>query len=164
MDAPSKQKHAQIVKMDHFTKTMFFTAAANSVYDALTNAIPQWWTTMFEGISNAEGEAFTIRFGTNVFKTMTVEELIPGEKVVWYVTESLIDIPELNNKTEWIHTKMVWEISKQNGKTHVRLTHFGLTPQVECYNICENGWHNFTQSFEAFVNTGVGNPFKLGIQ
>ena len=92
---------------------------------------------------------------------MAVEELVPDKKVVWNVTASLIDIPELKNKTEWINTKIVWEISSTDSHTELHLTHFGLTPQVECYNICEDGWHNFTNSLSEFINTGTGKPFKI---
>jgi hypothetical protein len=116
---------------------------------------------MFDGASNEQGQSFTIRFGANIFKTMTVEELIPNKKIVWYVIDSLIDIPDLQNKTEWINTQIVWEISTSNSKTKLHLTHFGLTPQIECYNICESGWHNFTDSLTGFINTGIGKPFEI---
>jgi hypothetical protein len=116
---------------------------------------------MFEGSSDKQDEKFTIRFGSNVFKTLKVEELIPNTKVVWNVTDSLIDIPELKNKTEWINTKIIWEISRQDNQTEIRLTHLGLTPKIECYNICESGWQNFTDSLTEFVKTGIGKPFKV---
>ena len=38
---------------------------------------------------------------------MLVEELVQNQKVVWKVTNSLIDFPNLNNKTEWINTKII---------------------------------------------------------
>ena len=147
--------------MDNFKKTLLLQATNDKVFDALTNSIPKWWTEMFEGISNEQGQFFTIRFGTNVFKTMVVEELVPDKKVAWKVTDSLIDIPELKNKTEWINTQIVWKISSKDNQTELHLTHFGLTPQIECYNICESGWHNFTDSLSAFINTGIGKPFKI---
>lgn len=147
--------------MNNFSKTIIFQATNHSVYDALTNAIAKWWTEMFEGVSNEKGQSFTIRFGTAIFKTMKVEELVPGKKVIWQVTDSLINIPELKNKTEWINTTIVWEINSIDGKTALDLTHYGLTPQVECFEICENGWHNFTNSLADFINTGVGKPFKI---
>lgn len=146
--------------MDNFKKTIIIQATDNKIFDALTNSISKWWTEMFEGTSNQQGKIFTIRFGTNVFKTMAVEELIPNKKVVWNVTDSLIDIPGLKNKTEWINTKIVWEISPQDNQTELNLTHFGLTPQVECFSICQDGWHNFTDSLTEYINTGVGKPFK----
>jgi len=91
---------------------------------------------------------------------MVIEELIPNKKVVWNVTDSQIDLPGLKNKTEWINTKIVWEISAQDNQTELQLTHFGLTLQVECFNICQDGWHNFTDSLTEYINTGVGKPFK----
>ncbi len=147
--------------MDNFKKKIVFKATDNNIYEALTNTIDKWWTEMFEGKSNQQGEAFTIRFGANIFKTMLVEELIPDEKVVWRVTNSLIDIPELKDKTEWINTRIVWEISSADNKTELHLTHFGLTQHIECYNICEAGWQQFTDSLQSFIETGKGNPFKL---
>lgn len=147
--------------MNDFKKTIIFQATDKKVYGALTTGISKWWTEMFEGISNTQTQTFTIRFGNNVFKTFLVQELDSNKKVVWLVTDSLIDIPDLKNQTEWINTKIVWEISSKDNQTELTLTHFGLTPQIECYNICENGWHNFTDSLVAFINTGKGNPFKL---
>jgi uncharacterized protein YndB with AHSA1/START domain len=148
--------------MDNFKKTIILQAAdVEKVFDALTNSVNKWWTEMFEGISNQEGQTFTIRFGANVFKTMLVEEIVPNQKVIWHVTDSLIDIPDLQNKTEWINTKIVWEMSSLSGQTFLHLTHFGLTPQVECYTICESGWHSFTDSLSEFIITGVGKPFSL---
>lgn len=146
--------------MNDFKKTINYSTSEQMVYVALTNYISEWWTEMFEGISNEQGQTFTIRFGENVFKTMVVEELVSNQKVVWNVTDSLIDIPDLKNKTEWINTKIVWEIHSKDNLTELHLTHFGLTPQVECYNICQDGWHNFTDSLTQFINTGIGKPFK----
>ena len=148
--------------MDNFTRKIIFQETeAEKIYDALMNSIPNWWTEMFEGSSNQEGHSFTIRFGTNVFKSMVVEELISKKKVIWNVTDSLIDIPDLKNKAEWINTKIVWEISSKDGRTILHLTHFGLTPKIECFNICQDGWKNFTDSLTEYINTGIGNPFKL---
>lgn len=146
--------------MDNFQKTMILQATGSKVFHALTNFIPQWWTETFEGVANIQGETFTIRFGANIFKTMRVEELIPNKKVVWVVTGSLIDLPELINKTEWIDTRIIWEITENDTDTTLLLTHLGLTPEIECYSICESGWNSFTNSLKAFLETGKGNPFK----
>lgn len=147
--------------MNNFEKIMLFNATNHKVYNALTNAIPKWWTEMFEGTSNQQGKSFTIRFGASIFKTMTIEELVPNSKVVWKVTDSLIDLPDLKNKTEWINTRIEWEISVKGNQTELHLTHFGLTPAIECYNICQDGWHNFTDSLTQFINTGVGKPYTI---
>lgn len=144
---------------ESYQSTVFLNASDERVFESIVN-IPLWWTTMFEGTGTQQGAKFTIRFGSSVFKTMIVEELIPNKKIVWRVVDSLIDLPELNDKSEWTNTKIVWEISSQEGKTALTLTHIGLTPKIECYLICKSGWKSFTDSLAEFIHTGVGKPFK----
>lgn len=146
--------------MDDFKKTIKIEATNDRVYYALTNCITNWWTEMFEGISNEQGQYFIIRFGTDIFKKLLVQELDTNKKVVWYVTDSLIDIPDLKNKTEWINTKIVWEISTVDNNTELKLTHLGLTKQVECYDICSTGWLQFCNSLKLYLEKSEGTPFK----
>lgn len=147
--------------MKNFTKTLVLQADEATSYNGLTQAIPEWWTEMFDGSACQVGKQFTIRFGEAVFKTMLVEELRENEKVVWQVVDALIDLPELVHKDEWINTRIVWSISGSASGTIVKLTHFGLTRQVECYDICASGWEGFLRSFERFVTTGAGEPFRI---
>jgi hypothetical protein len=48
---------------------------------------------MFEGSSANVDDVFTIRFGSSIHKTMRVKELVPDSKVIWYVEDSLIALP-----------------------------------------------------------------------
>jgi len=41
------------------------------------------------------------------------------------------------------------------------LTHIGLTPEIECYDLCKNGWQSFLYSLNKYLTTGIGAPFKL---
>lgn len=129
------------------------------IFDALTLGIQHWWTTLFEGNADTENETFTVRFGEQVFKTMRVHELIPNKKVVWLVIDSLIDIPELINQKEWINTSINWEITNDNANVQLHLTHVGLNPAIECYNICAQGWKQFTASLQSYLETGSGMPY-----
>lgn len=144
----------------HFSLEITIGASAQEVYKSLTENIPGWWTEMFEGSSRETGDQFTVRFGDAVFKTMQVVALAEDEKVIWRVTDTLIDLPELSNKTEWLGTEIVWDMTQNPDKTALTLTHIGLTPEIECYNICENGWRNFVKSLVLFAETGTGQPFK----
>jgi uncharacterized protein YndB with AHSA1/START domain len=150
----------QKFNMDDFKKTISIQATNDRVYDALTNRITKWWTEMFEAVSNKQGHTFTIRFGSNVFKTFEVQELVINKKVIWFVTDSLIDIPDLKNKTEWINTKIVWEITSKGNQTELQLIHFGLTHEVECYSICATGWQQFSDSLKSYLEKDSGMPFK----
>ena len=147
--------------MENYQNTITLNANANTVYEALTKHIPQWWSELFEGTSDNEGATFTVRFGDNIYKTFEVTALEADAKVTWLVADSLIDLPQLTNKSEWIGTHITWEIKAQGNSTLLQLTHVGLTPVIECYEICQAGWSQFLASFKAFAETGNGMPFKV---
>lgn len=139
---------------------MTFSVPEKIIFEALTLQIPNWWTEMYDGIAFEEGKNFNIKFGDNVSKTIKIAELIPLKKVVWKVIDALIDIPEITHKSEWTGTTIVWEIASEGNQSTLTLEHIGLTPQLECFNICESGWQAFTDSLICFIQTGVGKPFK----
>lgn len=147
--------------MDSFSMSLTFQQKEDKIFQGLTTQINEWWTEMFEGSGRTVGQTFTIRFGSQVFKTMLVEELITNKKVAWRVQDALIDLPELVNKREWINTRIVWDLSTHQNGTLLKVTHIGLTPSTECYELCSSGWQSFLYSFDKFINTGVGTPFTL---
>lgn len=142
-----------------YNKTIIVKNNAGQVFDALTLNIPLWWTEMFEGKSNNIGDRFTVRFGDNVHKTIEVTDMLLHKKLEWLVTDSLINIPDLTRKSEWTDTRIIWEMEPQNDETTLSLTHVGLTPSVECYDICVDGWMNFITSLKQYIETGKGRPF-----
>lgn len=99
--------------------------------------VSDWWTKNFTGRSQNPGDTFTVRFG-ETFVDFKVKEVVPGKKVVWQVTDC--NLHWINDKKEWKHTSIVWEVSPNNEATHVKMTHVGLVPGVECYANCEKGW------------------------
>ncbi|WP_347217741.1 SRPBCC domain-containing protein [Chryseobacterium sp.] len=146
--------------MENYTNTIEVKTTADKVYKALAHQVPLWWSEMFEGSSAQTGNGFTIRFGTNIHKTMKVKESIPVTKMIWYVEDSLITLPELKNQTEWIGTTILWEIEQTGENTQIKVTHIGLSPDIECYDICSNGWIQFLASLKLFLETGKGTPYK----
>lgn len=44
------------------------------------------------------------------------------------------------NKQEWTNTKMIFELLPAGDKTLLHFTHDGLSPEKECYTMCEKGW------------------------
>lgn len=141
-----------------FQKTIIVNSDSNDIFAALTTGIPEWWTASFEGSGEETGGEFTVHFGTT-FKKMKVSELVPERKIVWDCLESYIDVPELSEKTEWVGTRIVWEILPGQEATTIHLTHIGLTEQIECYNICVQGWDSFVESLRKLLVTGKGTPY-----
>ena len=129
-------------------------------FEGLANGIQLWWTDLFEGKSNNLGNEFTVRFGTQVSKTMKVDEFILNNKISWLVTAANIDFADINNKNEWINTSIVWELTEENNDTKILLTHYGLVEGLNCYEICKDGWKQYSESFKKYLETGVGEPFK----
>jgi len=121
-----------------------FTAevTATEAFDGI-NRVAEWWTNSLEGSSAAIGDEFTVRFG-DTFVTMKIVEFIPEKKVVWLVTDCCLHW--LQEKEEWLATRMVFEVIPGNGAITVRMTHEGLVPQVECYENCEKGWDFYVKN------------------
>lgn len=141
-----------------YQKSMTVDATVSDIFLALTNKLSDWWTTGLEGNATQTGDKFTVRFDAT-FKTFEVEELIPGKKIIWKCADTLIDIAAFENKKEWLGTKIVWEIASKQGSTQLKMTHYGLTPALECYPVCENGWSSFLASLQQLLLTGKGTPF-----
>jgi len=62
-------------------------------------------------------------------------------------------------------TKMIFAISKQEGKTKLDVTHLGLVPAFECFDGCSKGWTYYLQnSLLPLITTGKGNPDRIAKQ
>jgi len=146
--------------MNNYTTTIELKASAENIYEALSHQIPLWWSELFTGVSAQEGDVFTVRFGDHIHKTISIKEAISNSRLIWSVEDSLIAIPELKNQTEWIGTRIVWEMEQKENSSLLQLTHVGLNPTVECYTICSGGWNQFIGSLKLFLETGTGNPYK----
>lgn len=55
-------------------------------------------------------------------------EVIPGKKVVWFVTDSKLNWIK-KDKHEWTNTNIGFEITAKRDKTVLHLTHEGLVPE-----------------------------------
>jgi uncharacterized protein YndB with AHSA1/START domain len=123
---------------------------------ARINAVADWWTKGFTGQSQKVGDSFTVRFG-ETFVDFKVAEVVPEAKIVWLVVNS--HLHRVKNKGEWTGTKVIWEASHSQEKTQIVMTHVGLVPDCECYEICEAGW-NFCvgESLRKLLTENMGMP------
>jgi uncharacterized protein YndB with AHSA1/START domain len=126
------------MKDQSYTTTIEITATPQEVFDRIT-AIPKWWSTDFEGSSVNSGDEFVIHHPDAHFSRQKLVEVIPGEKMVWQVTDSNLDWLE-KNQHEWTNTRMIFELMPQGNKTVLHFTHQGLVPELECYERCTQGW------------------------
>lgn len=128
----------------------------DEVFAAINN-VRGWWSGEITGETDRLGGEFTYRYQDIHRTTQKITEWMPGKRVVWHVTESYLSF--VKDKEEWNGTDVVFEISRKGGKTELRFTHVGLTPKVECYEGCSDGWGFYIEkSLLAFITTGKGDP------
>lgn len=146
--------------MNSFECDLLLSSPPPKVYKALTTqyGIQSWWTKSCE-VGTAVGEQITIRFG-HTFKVMRIEALSLDTEVRWNVIDAHLVVPGLIRTTEWIGSTIAFQLMPQpNGITRLHLEHIGLTPEVECYEICSQGWRQFLGSLKSYVETGKGFPY-----
>lgn len=129
----------------NYSTTIEVSKSASEVFDRI-NEVSKWWvrevvgaSTEFEGQSLKLNDEFILRHGDNHYSKHRLIEVIPGEKIVWLVTDSRLNWVT-GNKQEWTGTKMLFEIWPAGEKTSLFFTHEGLVPGLECYVHCVHFW------------------------
>jgi hypothetical protein len=139
---------------ESFTTSFAVDQSPQEVFDAI-NDVRAWWTGEVKGRSAKVGDEFTFRYEDLHFTRQRVVESIPGERVVWEVTEARLSFAE--DPAEWVGTRVVFDIAKKGGKTQLRFTHVGLSPDCDCYEACNDGWTFYIQrSLRSLIVTGKG--------
>lgn len=136
------------METSHFTFTLRTEKSPQEVFQAVNN-VRGWWTGYYSeeitGGTAALNDEFIFRAADGAHYTkQKIVETVPGKKVVWLITHA--ELTFLEKKDEWLGTKIIFDISKKDGKTQLVFTHEGLTPQVECYNACAPAWSEYLQN------------------
>jgi hypothetical protein len=160
---------------NNFTTTIIVDQSPQQVFNAINNP-RAWWSEEIEGNTNQLNDQFNYHFEDIHRCKIEITQLIPDQKVVWLVLDNYFKpgifeeashpspgIELMNDKAEWVDTKIVFEIEEKENKTQLRFTHLGLTPQYECFEVCSNGWtHYIRQSLFKLITTGKGLPNSTG--
>jgi hypothetical protein len=143
-----------------FTTTLLVDQTPEQVFNAI-NDVRGWWSEEIEGTTHQLNDVFNYHYEDVHRCKIKITELIPGKKVVWSVLENYFKFT--NDKTEWIGTKIVFDISEKDDKTQIRFTHVGLVPEYECFTICRDAWTSYIQnSLRGLITTGKGKPNGKG--
>jgi len=143
-----------------FTTTIKVDQSPKEVFDAVTN-VRGWWSEEIEGNTAQLNDVFDYHYEDVHRCRVKLIEVIENKKVVWLVEQNYFKFTE--DKTEWTGTKPTFEISEKDGKTELRFTHFGLTSEYECFEICQGAWTNYIEnSLKKLITTGKGEPNATG--
>ncbi|WP_410005040.1 SRPBCC family protein [Aequorivita nionensis] len=144
------------MKTADYTSTLLVDESPKEAFKAITN-IRGWWSEEIEGITDKLNEEFFYHYKDIHLTKMKLVELVPEQKVAWLVLDNSFNFIE--DKSEWVGTKLIFEISKEGDKTKVKFTHEGLVPQDECFEVCNEAWTNYIQkSLRKLITTGKGEP------
>lgn len=138
--------------------TMAFTVdrTAEQVFDAI-NTPRIWWNELIEGSAAAVGDEFGFDMPGIHRTRMRVTEADPARRVVWHVLENHFSF--VQDQNEWLGTDVIFDIDTTDHGTIVRLTHVGLVPEFECYEVCSGAWtHHLNAGLRALLTTGNPAP------
>jgi hypothetical protein len=139
-----------------FTTTLLVDQNPKEVFRAVNN-VRGWWSEEIEGDTEKLNDEFNYHFEDIHQCKMKLIEVVPDKKVVWLVLDNYFKFTK--DKTEWKGTKVIFEISQKGNKTALRMTHQGLVPEYECFEICRDAWTSYIQnSLHDLIVTGKGQP------
>lgn len=148
--------------MPHFRHNLTLRASPDDVFAALTTprGIAGWWSDDCD-VPTTVGSTVRVRFDC-AKKDFRIERLEPGRALEWRCTAAYIDLPQLERRSEWVGTRLRFELAPTaGGGTELAFEHEGLEPSLDCFELCRAGWRQFLGSLQRFVETGRGEPYRL---
>ena len=142
----------------NYTATITVDADVRRAFDAI-NDVAGWWGPI-TGSTAAVGDEFVFVVPGVHYSGHRVTELIPDRRTSWLVTGSHLEY--IADKQEWSGSTVTFDLAEaaDEGRTTITFTHEGLTPDVECYEVCSDTWGSVVRvSLKEFIETGVGRPF-----
>ena len=151
----------QNIKMNNTESKDYTTAITvdkdiSSAFNSIKN-FRAWWSEEIEGNTDKVGETFFYHYKDVHLCKIKLIEMDTDKKLVYLVTDNEFNFTK--DKTEWINTKLIFDLSADGNKTKIVFTHDGLVPEYECYNVCNDAWTSYIQgSLKNFIETGTGKP------
>ena len=139
-----------------YTATILVAATPEKACNAIKN-FRAWWSEEIDGPTDELNKEFFYHYKDIHLCKLKLIEVDENKKIVYQVLENEFNFIE--DKTEWINSKLIFEISEEGDKTKVKFTHKGLVPSYKCYDVCNDAWTGYiTKSLYNLITTGKGEP------
>ena len=143
-----------------YTATILVEQTTEEAFNAIKN-FRAWWSEEIEGRTDVLNEVFFYHYQDIHLCKLKLIEMVPDKKLVYLVLDNQFSFTK--DKSEWINTKLIFEISSEGDKTMIQFTHKGLVPDYECYNVCFDAWTTYIKkSLYNLITTGKGQPNPVG--
>lgn len=140
-----------------YATQVHISASPERVFQILTT--PDEFTAWWAPASGSATEGGQLRITFEGFEdpvVLRVKQAARPSAVSWEV-ESCAIFPE------WVGTAPTFTLSESGaGGCDVQFRHEGVSPQLECYEMCRAGWDQYLPSLRDYIETGTGNPFSQG--
>ena len=129
-----------------------------AAFSAVSHEVEKWWGKV-DNSSPKLYEEFSIFFGKTEWR-FVISDQIPNEKITWRCIKAKhYDGDRTDIREEWLGTEITWQFTEKNNHVEISLLHNGLTPELNCYDICESGWNYFVgSSLKKYLESGNGSP------
>jgi uncharacterized protein YndB with AHSA1/START domain len=144
-------------RTDDFAAVLTLAVQPDAVVALFTSAagVSRWWgPTIGDG---AVGGTLVISFGEHGENAVRVLEAGPA-RVVWKPVVADGSTPT-GHTQEWLDTTIEFDIVPTDLGTELRFRHAGLTPKLDCWSDCFDGWTHFMASIDTLARTGTGTPY-----
>ncbi|MEO6315737.1 MAG: SRPBCC domain-containing protein [Chitinophagaceae bacterium] len=154
----SKKTISTQINMDkqNYTATILVDQRPQTAFEAIKN-FRAWWSEDIEGETGTIDQVFFYHYKDIHLCKLKLIEAVPGKRLIYSVIDNQFSFTQ--DKSEWVGTKLIFEIAAEGAKTRVQFTHEGLVPAYECYRVCYDAWGNYiNNSLYNLITTGKGAP------
>jgi hypothetical protein len=145
--------------MQDFTTSYTVDQTPDEVFVAVTH-VRGWWIENNDGGTPHHGDQLVLPNHPIHRSRQRLTDVVPGQRVEWLVTEA--DLTFVDDRTEWVGTRIRFEITPEGARTRLTFTHLGLVPAQECFEICRNAWSWYVNvSLRRRITTGAGLPGQV---
>jgi uncharacterized protein YndB with AHSA1/START domain len=138
-----------------YARQVHISASPERVFQILTTPaeFAAWWAPA-TGSATEDGELQVTFDGIEDPLALRVKQAARPSAVIWEV-QACTFLPD------WVGTTPAFTLSEAGiGGCDLRFRHEGLSPQLECYDMCRAGWDQYLPSLRDYIETGAGNPFS----
>jgi uncharacterized protein YndB with AHSA1/START domain len=147
---------------DSFTADVRYPASPAAVYDALATpgGTTGWWSTDGDSdpATNA-GEHIRLNWSDDDHVVFRVDAAERPASLRWTcVAQHDRNLPRPD---EWVGTSVIFSLTADGDGTLLHFEHQGLTPRLDCFGMCRDGWDFFLRrSVRQLVELGEGLPYE----